>query len=397
MTEAESPEEVRTLLGALVRELEEEGSLRSAEWRAAVECLPRHVFLPEFFRDAPGEDGITRYSPVSGSVDRKKWLTLAYENKTWVTQLDHGATTSNGAPVLGTPTSSSTLPGVVVRMLEELDVTDGARVLEVGTGTGYSTGLLCQRLGDGNVTSVEHDAALSRLAGERLASLGFAPELVTGDGAQGWAEGAPYDRIIATYSPPSIPAAWLRQAARDGVVILASVVGSLDAYGYVKVRVESPEEGRGHFIDGVVSFMPSREMARPEIGPLIRPALDARQGVRGVRSTVDPGMLADRSLMWALQLQLPGALTVGLNFEGRPGRWFLHPDGSWAVLESDREGMAYAYQGGPREMWTTIEAAASRWLTEGRPALNRYGLTVTAEENAVWLDVPTRRVGKLGE
>ena len=100
--------------------------------------------------------------------------------------------------------------------------------------------------------------------------------------------------------------------------------------------------------------------------------------------------------MWAVQLQLPGALTVGLNTDGRPGRWFLHPDGSWAVLESDREGVAYAYQGGPRDIWSVIEAAASRWLAEGRPALNRYGLTVTPEENSVWFDVPTRVVGQLG-
>lgn len=395
MTDDESPELQRVLLGELVHELEEEGSLRSSQWRAAVEKVPRHVFLPEFFRDEPGDDGITRYVPVSRNVDVRKWLTLAYQNKTWVTQLDHGATTSDGAPVLGTPTSSSTLPGVVVRMLEDLDVKDGTRVLEVGTGTGYSTALLCARLGDDYVTSVEHDAGLSKAACERLAGLGYSPELVIGDGAKGRPEGAPYGRVIATYSPPNIPAAWLEQAA-PGAVILASVVGGLDAYGYARVNVLSDCEARGGFIDGAVSFMPSREMRRPEVGPLIRPALEARQGVSGARSVVDPGMLTDVSLMWALQLRLPGTLTVGLNFDGRSGRWFLHPDGSWAVQETDGEGTAYAYQGGPRDLWTVIESAAARWLSEGRPALDRYGLTVTPEENSVWLDVPTRPVGTLG-
>jgi methyltransferase of ATP-grasp peptide maturase system len=397
MTDTESPGEVRALLRALTQELEEEGSLRSPEWRAAVQAVPRHVFLPEFFQDAPGPDGITRYTPVSARANPEEWLTLAYQNKTWVTQLDNGATTPDGAPAPGTPTSSSTLPGVVVRMLEDLDVPDAAHVLEVGTGTGYSTGLLCARLGDEYVTSVEHDADLSRLARTRLASLGYAPELVNGDGAQGWADGAPYERIIATYSPPSIPAAWLGQAARGGALILASVVGGLGAYGYVKVHVESPEEGRGRFIDSAVSFMPSREAARPEVGPLFRPALDERQGVRGVRSTLLPDVLTEQSLMWAIQLRLPRVLTLSLNpDDGRPGRWFLHPDGSWAVLESDGEGTAYAYQGGPRDLWNVIESTASQWLADGRPALHRYGLTVTPDQNTVWLDMPTRPVGTLG-
>lgn len=65
-------------------------------------------------------------------------------------------------------------------------------------------------------------------------------------------------------------------------------------------------------------------------------------------------------------------------------------------LTGDESHDQVTYQGGPRELWTVIEDAASRWLTEGRPALNRYGLTLTPEGNTVWLDVPTRPVGTLG-
>jgi protein-L-isoaspartate O-methyltransferase len=280
-------------------------------------------------------------------------------------------------------------------MLEELDVPDRARVLELGTGTGYSTGLLCARLGDEYVTSAEHDARLSRAAGERLARLGFVPELVNGDGALGWPEGEPYERIIATYSPSCIPITWLAQTTVGGI-ILASVVGSLDAYGYARLNVLSDSEAQGRFIDGAVSFMPSREEHRPEIGPLIRAGLAARQDMGGTQSTVAPETLTDWSLMWALQLGLPGVMTVGLTVEGRAGRWFLHPDGSWAVLETDDHGTAYAYQGGPRDLWSVVETTTSRWLTEGRPGLDRYGLTVTPGENVVWLDEPSRRVGVLG-
>ncbi len=233
-TLAEIDEKARTLRNRLVRELEEDGSLRSPQWRETVRKVPRHVFLPAFYTSANGPDGITRYTPAGRETDPDKWLALAYQNKTWVTQLDQGATVPGSGPVTGTPTSSSTLPGVVVRMLEDLDVPDNAKVLEVGTGTGYSTALLCARLGDQYVTSVEHDEDLSAADGERLASIGYRPRLVVGDGAQGSPGNAPYSRIIATYSPGHVPAAWLEQAA-PGAVILVSVVGSLDAYGYVRL------------------------------------------------------------------------------------------------------------------------------------------------------------------
>ncbi|MFF0017076.1 methyltransferase [Streptomyces sp. NPDC005374] len=393
MAAGESPV-LRALRSQLVSELEADATLYSPEWRRAVEAVPRHVFLPEFFRDAPGTDGVTEYTWVSRDRDPDEWLRLCYENKTWVTQLDQGATTSTGSPVRGVPTSSSTLPGSVVRMLEDLDVGDGMSVFQAGGGSDYSTALLCERLGDSLVTRAEYDPALSDLGRERLASLGHRPRAVTGDAAAGCPDGAPYDRVIATYSPTHIPAAWLEQSAPRGVV-LASLVGSLGAYGYARVRVESPELARGRFIDSTVSFMPDRDTSTPEVGPLLRPAVDERQGAEGVLSNISPAMLSVPSLMWAVQLRLAGTLTVGLSLNGVPGRWFLHPDGSWAALEPSLGGTAHVFQGGPRNLWFVIEAAVSEWFGAGCPELGRYGLTVTPDENAVWLDHPSRRIGTL--
>ncbi|WP_141726977.1 methyltransferase domain-containing protein, partial [Streptomyces niveus] len=55
-------------------------------------------------------------------------------------------------------TSSASMPSVVAAMLRDLDVSDGMRVLEIGTGTGWNAALLAHRLGSGNVVSVEIDA-----------------------------------------------------------------------------------------------------------------------------------------------------------------------------------------------------------------------------------------------
>ncbi len=100
----------------------------------------------------------------------------------------------------GIAVSSSTKPDLMVRMLETLDVRDDARVLEIGTGTGYNAALLSHRLGEDRVYSVDVDAELVGPARERLADIGVHPHLATLDGEKGWPEHAPFDRIIATCS-----------------------------------------------------------------------------------------------------------------------------------------------------------------------------------------------------
>jgi len=90
-------------------------------------------------------------------------------------------------------------------MLEALDVTDGVRVLEVGTGTGYNAALLCHRLGDQHVVTVEVDPVLAEQAQQRLAEVGYRPIVHVGDGADGYPPGAPYDRVIVTCALTSLP------------------------------------------------------------------------------------------------------------------------------------------------------------------------------------------------
>ncbi len=91
----------------------------------------------------------------------------------------------------------------------------GARVLEIGTGSGYQAAILAE-LG-AEVVSVERHAELSESAGRRLADAGYeSVRLVVGDGTHGWPAGAPYDAVIVTAAGPSVPQPLLDQLSPDG-------------------------------------------------------------------------------------------------------------------------------------------------------------------------------------
>ncbi|WP_067804397.1 hypothetical protein [Actinomadura formosensis] len=66
----------------LADELEHTGDLQSSEWRRALERVPRHIFIPEFFQWVDTDRG-THWRPVSETSDPDRWLELAYENTTW--------------------------------------------------------------------------------------------------------------------------------------------------------------------------------------------------------------------------------------------------------------------------------------------------------------------------
>ncbi|MFI7053291.1 hypothetical protein ACIBLB_14650 [Streptosporangium canum] len=113
-------------------------------------------------------------------VTEDEWLHLVYRDETWVTQIDGSMVEGAHGTVSGAPTSSLTLPGLVVLMLGAAGISDVDKVLEVGTGTGYSAALMCHMLGSHAVTSVEYNPAVAGRARDALTAAGYAPTLVTG-------------------------------------------------------------------------------------------------------------------------------------------------------------------------------------------------------------------------
>ncbi len=110
-------------------------------------------------------------------------------------------------------------PYIVAFMTEALGLTGTERVLEIGTGSGYQTAILAEIAKE--VFTVEIVAPLSASAQEILGELGYANiRFRVGDGGEGWPEEAPFEAVMVTAAPPSIPRAFKAQLADGGRMII---------------------------------------------------------------------------------------------------------------------------------------------------------------------------------
>lgn len=345
------------------------GSARSPQWREAVAVTGRHEFLRGgFFRQVPGS-APTAWEPVMPGDEG--WLPGCYSDTSLVTQIVGTIVPGDiHGRILRQPTSSSTAPGLVVRMLEDLEVQDGMQVLEIGTGTGYSTALLCHHLGDHLITSIEIDPQVAAAAATTLATLGHAPDLITGDGLTGHKDGAPYDRIIATCGVLTIPEQWIAQT-RPGGQILATLSGWTHSSEQGRLTVHDDGSATGRLLGGQVSFMLAHPHQPPPLGKL--PDTDA--GTERA-TTIDAGILDDWTARFVAQTAAPATQRLHL---GDRGQLLIDADaGSWALLQPSPHGWRVR-QGGPDRIWDPIEDHLQRWRHDGSPALDQFRITITPD------------------
>ena len=110
-------------------------------------------------------------------------------------------------------------PLIVAYMTECLELKGGERILEVGTGSGYQAAILGELAGE--VYTIEIVPTLARRAKADLARLGYTNVFVReGDGYRGWPEKAPFDGIMVTAAPPTIPQPLLDQLKVGGKLIV---------------------------------------------------------------------------------------------------------------------------------------------------------------------------------
>ncbi|MEW2275781.1 protein-L-isoaspartate(D-aspartate) O-methyltransferase [Streptomyces griseofuscus] len=337
-------------------------------WWSPATDVPRHVLVPRWF--TPGPLG---WTAVDGPADKETWAAAAYADTTLVTRVGpvHVDQAAPGQTVTGLPTSSSTLPSLVVSMLEHGRLAPGLRLLDVATGSGYSAALACHRLGDEMVTTLDVDAYLSEAAAERLERIGYHPDVVTAD-ATAELPGV-FDRIVSMVSVPRIPVSWLRGLSPQGRLV-TTIAGT----GLIVTADKTPDGGATGRIEwDRASFMAARSSADypPRLDELF--AASTEDG----EVALSPFPVLDVMQAWELwsmlSLTAPGIEhRTGTDDHGGRLAWMLHPDGSWAwARTAPGERTATVHQGGPRRLYDLLDEIRWRWLEHGE--LPVYGAQVT--------------------
>lgn len=382
----------RPYVAAMVDELATAGAIRTPAWAEAFSAVPRHVFVPRWYKQETNDKGITVWRMEHALHEG---LACAYRDTTLVTALDPDtAEQVDEHAWTGIPTSSSTLPSLMAGMLEDLAVEDGNRVLEIGTGTGYNAALLCARLGEKFVYSVDVDANLVDVAQHRLSSIGYEPQLAPADGRKGYPTGDQFDRVIATCSVPSIPAPWIEQT-RPGGAIVADVALGIEG-GLVRLAVDAEQRAQGQFTTTSGRFMAARGDAqtypRRERAPYA-----AEAGTRPTEVTAADirGYYPFRLL---LAFHLPGAELVYHSDEasGTMSVQLQHSDGSWARVPLAGEHIGTVTYGGASEIWEQVEAAWKWWNDAGRPEQDRFGYAREPDGHASVWHLPDGRRWNIG-
>ncbi|BAU81459.1 hypothetical protein SLA_0504 [Streptomyces laurentii] len=385
MSSAPPSTEARPHMVALAATLVQAGAIRTTEWARVFGDVPRHVFVPRWFEQETNDKGIAVWREHHSTATPDD-LAAVYRDLTLVIALDPDTAEQVDTDAwTGIPTSSSTLPSLMAGMLEDLDLTEGCRVLEIGTGTGYNAALLSARLGEHLVYSVDIDPALVLAAQERLSTAGYTPQLVPGDGTLGYPTGETFDRIIATCSVPAIPAAWIEQS-KPGTVIVSDIALGIEG-GIVRLEVDETGHAAGRFTATSGRFMAARTDARTYPARQ-RPPLLPETTTRPTAVTA-ADIREHYPFRLLLAFHLPEAeLVYHRDAAGALSLQIQGPDGSWGRTPLAGDDTELVTCGGDPALWGQVENAWRWWNTAGRPAHDRFAYARKTDGSAYVRYIP---------
>ncbi len=354
------------------------------EWQDTFAAVPRAQFLPPLIW--PHDQASNGFTPLDQESDPLAWQAAADADVPVVTQWDDGA--HRGTAPGNDSTSSASMPSLVATMLAALDLRPGMRVLEVGTGTGWTAALLSHRLGSENVTTVEVDPHVAGRAEAALYRAGHRPRVVTGDGALGVPDAAPFDRIIVTCGMRQIPAAWIKQVRPGGSILVpwgTPFNNQRDALARLTVRRDG--SARGPLLQ-LVSFMRMRAQ-RTEL-PACPDDLAMEDSVSTYAPPADPwhpfaflAGLRMRDVAYAVQPHDDGCTQWLYDLAG--------PGWTAAVRRGSTGPGIIVRRAGNRRLWDELRAVHEWWQAAGSPGVERFGLNVGPDgRTAAWLDDPLR-------
>jgi protein-L-isoaspartate O-methyltransferase len=336
---------------ALVERLDTTATIRDA-----FAAHPRHTFIPDMvWPDATG-------LPLHRTSDPERWTRLVYGSDAVTTQANDG-----GSGPRNEPSPSSSSPQVMADMIAAAGISEGMRVLEVGTGTGWNAAILASLVGEkGSVTGIEIDPGVAALARERLTGTGVTVRTA--------AEPPPeevYDAVIATCAATRIPDGWF--AAAEGAVLVLPWSPHPAAHSTPIVALTVREgRGSGSFVREA-AFMRDRtqrpgDLPFPGLGQKPTPAADFPVG------SVE---LIGSGMMTQLMLMMPGVrLGTGLRpFRGEPGRIVWMGAGpAWAYVWPDGSVTG----GGDRALGEELGHAYRLLRGAGLPGLESFTLEADA-------------------
>jgi protein-L-isoaspartate(D-aspartate) O-methyltransferase len=370
--------------------LAQAGAITDPAWRAVFAAVPRHVFVPQFWQ-------LDEYNVPATLVDgsdpdrRGTWLDAVYSDQLLITQWTP-ETRPDGTETR-IITSSASQPWIVAVMLDRLNLQPGARVLEIGTGTGYNTALLCARVGEtGHVVSVDIHPDLVNTAGQRLTAAGYTPRLQVGDGAAGVPDAAPFDALIATCAVSHIPPAWIEQLAPGGRLVAPLTLGG----ALLVADKHSTDEIRGRIDATAAYFMPLRSTADQPMPAGHAPGIPTPDRIpySGV-TDVNPHAVNDPDFALWLSLHLPDvhiAWTCDDDGTTTGAIVYTATDRAVADYQPTTDGLWPVTQYGHRP-WDTVETAWRAFERADRPGRDRLGITASTDGTArVWLDDPDSTV-----
>jgi protein-L-isoaspartate(D-aspartate) O-methyltransferase len=364
------------LLSRLVEEI-----APSPAWRDTFERVPRHRFIPDRIWIEDGDELTT----LDRADDPDAWLRACYADRPVITQIDDGDPTGRGYS-----SSSASMPSIVALMLDATELAAGQRVLEIGTGTGWNAALLADRVGAGNVTSVEIDPAVAARAQENLEGRGV--HVVVGDGEEGYPPDAPYDRVLATAAVQRVPYPWVEQTVPGGRIVTPWGT-SFHNGTLLRLRVGADGTASGRF-GGNTGFMWTRGQRTPHgtLDERVRPDHEYDETTTDLHPY---GPVGDFDASFAIGLRVPGMKDLLVFDDDVPGNpdytvYLMDPgSGSWAswrIRSGHREFRVR--QHGPRRLFHELAGAYAWWREAGRPEHSRFGVTMTREGQRVWLNDP---------
>jgi protein-L-isoaspartate(D-aspartate) O-methyltransferase len=213
----------------------------STSIRDALKAVRRHRFLDGWFHvDIIDRKLDYRYVTFDRNQPSEEALSIIYSNQALVTAHDEVF-----------PTSSTSQPSLVARMLQLLELDSGMRILEIGTGTGYNAALLAELSGEpSHIFTIECQQEVAERAIKHLREEGYGSiHVVQGDGFQGIADGAPFDRIIATVGCSDISPHWLKQLSPDGMMLIPLNHGFSDPLARFTRDPKAPTRAVGEIVE----------------------------------------------------------------------------------------------------------------------------------------------------